>query len=124
MTKNNITIETPRSLCPISLALDMFGDKWTLIILRDLMLGKSRYKEMQDSPEKIPTNILASRLKKLEQQGFIKREPYQEKPKRYRYVLKQKGRDMIPVLKQVTLWSLKYSPDCWRPPERFWRLEP
>jgi len=114
----------PRSLCPISLALDMFGDKWTLIILRDLMLGKSRYKELQDSPEKIPTNILASRLKKLEQQGFIAREPYQERPRRYRYVLKQKGRDLIPVLKQVTLWSLKYSPDCWQPPERFWRLEP
>lgn len=117
-------VSSERSQCPISIALDVFGDKWTLILIRDMLMGKSRYKEFQDSPEKIPTNILASRLKKLENLGFVDRVPYQEKPKRYQYILKQRGRDMIPVLHEVARWSIKHTPDCWQPPETFWQLKP
>lgn len=124
MSKDSKMPDPNRSLCPIALALDLFGDKWTLVLLRDMVMGKSRYKEFQDSPEKIPTNILASRLKRLAEENFIDRVLYQEKPKRYQYLLTQKGRDMIPVLQAVVRWSVKYSPGCWQPPEGFWRLEP
>ena len=71
--------------------LDTLGDKWTLLIVRDLGLGKSRYRELMSSPEAIASNILADRLKKLESAGLIAREAYQLKPARYQYFLTEKG---------------------------------
>ena len=94
-----------RSLCPISCALDLLGDKWTLLLVRDLLLGKGTYSELQQSPEGIPTNILADRLKRLRTEGILDREPYQQNPVRYRYRLTGKGRDLAPVLLAMVDWS-------------------
>lgn len=113
-----------RSSCPITMGLDVFGDKWTLIILRDLCMGKCRYKQFQDSPEKIPTNILASRLKKLVDQGCVVKKAYQERPVRYEYILTPKGRDVIPILQDIARWTGKHEPSCWQPPEDFWKMRP
>ena len=97
-----------RSICPVSCALDLLGDKWTLLLVRDLLLGKGTYSEFQQSPEGIPTNILADRLKRLQAEGIIDREPYQEKPVRYRYRLTDKGRDLSPVLMAMIDWSNRH----------------
>lgn len=99
-----------RSLCPISNALDIVGDKWTLLVIRDLFLGKAQYRELVDSPEGIPTNLLADRLKRLEAAGVLSKSPYQERPVRYRYVLTDKGRDLLPTLTAMAKWSEKYLP--------------
>tara|TARA_B100001540_G_C15812257_1_gene645184 strand:- start:2942 stop:3424 length:483 start_codon:yes stop_codon:yes gene_type:complete len=111
-----------RSECPITCALDIVGDKWTLVVLRDLAAGMRRYKEFQGSPERIPTNILSDRLKKLEQVGMVERHEYQQRPTRYEYVLMDKGRAILPVLKALALWALEYVPGCEQPPEWFWAI--
>ncbi|PTR04804.1 HxlR family transcriptional regulator [Nitrosospira sp. Nsp5] len=99
-----------RSCCPLTNALDIFGDKWTLLIIRDLVLGKRRYLELISSPEKIASNILADRLKKLEAAGVISRQAYQQKPARYEYFLTQKGESLAPVLAAMISWSQEYYP--------------
>jgi len=98
-----------RSPCPIANALDLFGDKWTLLVVRDLMMfQKSRYAELLESDEGIATNILADRLKRLEEAGIVERVPYQERPARHGYVLTDKGRDLAPVLKSLAMWSITH----------------
>jgi DNA-binding HxlR family transcriptional regulator len=97
-----------RSCCPITHALDIFGDKWTLLIVRDLVLGKSRYLELISSAEKIASNILADRLKKLEAEGLVTRRAYQQKPVRYEYSLTEKGESLKPVLAAIISWSQKH----------------
>src|SRR5579862_1405170 len=81
-----------RSMCAIANSLDILGDKWTLLVVRDLLHGKRTYGELAHSPEGIPTNILADRLKRLEGAGIIAGTPYQERPVRYAYALTPKGR--------------------------------
>lgn len=108
-----------RSGCPIVNGLDIFGDKWTLVIIRDLTCGKETYSELADSPEKIPTNRLAERLKMLETKKMLKREQYQTKPKRYKYLLTQKGKDTLPILQEIAKWGNKYVEDTWIPPQWF-----
>ncbi|WP_445357031.1 winged helix-turn-helix transcriptional regulator [Microbulbifer sp. ANSA002] len=90
-----------RSDCPILNGLDVFGDKWTLVTLRDLLCGKETYNELADSPEKIPTNRLAERLKMLETEEMLVKEQYQSKPKRYKYLLTQKGKDVLSILQEL-----------------------
>lgn len=97
-----------RSRCPVSSALELLGDKWTLLLVRDLMLGKGTYSEFQQSPEGIPTNILADRLKRLQAAGIIDRKPYQQKPVRYRYRLTARGRDLSPVIHALIDWSERH----------------
>ena len=97
-----------RSPCPITNTLDLLGDKWTLILIRDLFLGKSTYGEFQASPEGIPTNILAERLKRLLDNGIINKEAYQDRPVRYAYTLTDKGKALAPIVKAVANWGLKY----------------
>jgi DNA-binding HxlR family transcriptional regulator len=100
-----------RSTCPIANVLDIVGDKWTLLVVRDLlMLGKRRYGEFQNSPEAIPTNILADRLKRLEAAGLVKKEFYQDNPPRAEYFLTRKGADLGPVLKAMGQWGQRYIP--------------
>ncbi|WP_445354427.1 winged helix-turn-helix transcriptional regulator [Microbulbifer sp. EKSA008] len=108
-----------RSGCPIVNGLDVFGDKWTLVILRDLLCGKETYSELADSPEKIPTNRLAERLKMLEAEGILVREQYQSKPKRYKYLLTQKGKDVLPILQAIAKWGNTYFEGSWIPPKWF-----
>lgn len=98
-------LQFDRSRCPIANALTLLGDKWTLLIIRDLLLGKRRYKEFQDSAEKIPTNILASRLKKLEQAELVSRVQYQEHPPRYEYEPLKKCMELAPLLQEFLRWG-------------------
>lgn len=97
-----------RSKCPVSCTLDLLGDKWTLLLVRDLLLGKGTYTEFQQSPEGIPSNILAERLKRLQVAGIIDKLPYQERPVRYRYRLTGKGRDLYPVLSAMIDWGNRH----------------
>lgn len=107
-TEGKFTFE--RSCCPVTNALDIFGDKWTLLIIRDLILGKRRYLELISSAEKIASNILADRLKKLEAAGLVTRQAYQQKPARYEYFLTEKGESLRPVLAAIISWSQKHYP--------------
>lgn len=94
-----------RSDCPLACALDIVGDKWTLLILRDLFFGLSRYKEFLEAGESIPTNILANRLQHLEEAGLIFKTPYQSRPVRYEYRLTETGRSLGPVIRAIVQWS-------------------
>jgi len=99
-----------RSPCPVACSLDLLGDKWTLLVVRDLLLGKTTYTEFQQSPEGIPTNILAERLKRLLAAGIIEKSRYQERPVRYAYHLTGKGRDLGPVLSALIDWGNRHIP--------------
>jgi len=102
-----------RSDCPISYALDFFGDKWTLLIIRDLMFeGKKFYKDFLNSKEGIATNVLSNRLKKLQQNGIIESRVYEKLRTQKVYSLTQKGKDLIPVLVEIMVWSAQYGGDC------------
>lgn len=103
--------QQPRSTCPISFSLDALGDKWTLLILRDLVFaGKSTYGEFLQSAEKMATNILADRLATLELQGFVSKQVAADKKSKFTYRLTEKGLDLLPLLLEITLWGAKYSP--------------
>lgn len=98
-----------RSQCPISTALDIFGDKWTLLVMRDLLFKEKRtYGEFLDSEEKIATNILANRLALLEMTGIISREKHPDSKAKVLYRLTTKGIGLIPVLVEIITWSEKY----------------
>lgn len=104
-------MEGYRSTCPIANVLDIVGDKWSLLIVRDLLLsGKHRYGELQASPEAIPTNILADRLKRLEAAGIIKKQLYQYKPPRAEYFITSKGAELGAILDAMALWGQKHIP--------------
>ncbi|MEX0289162.1 MAG: winged helix-turn-helix transcriptional regulator [Flavobacteriaceae bacterium] len=98
-----------RSDCPISYALDFFGDKWTFLIIRDLAFeGKRFYSDFLNSKEGIATNILSDRLKRLEHHGIVESSIYQKLKTKKEYLLTEKGKDLIPVLIEMILWSDKY----------------
>lgn len=111
--------ENHRSPCPIATTLDIVGDRWTLVVLRDLLTGKSRYSEFLTSPERITTSILADRLDKMECAGLIAKSPYQQRPVRHAYVLTDKGRALHPMLREMCKWANRYEPDTWTPPASF-----
>ena len=104
--------EYKRSPCPVASTLDIVGDKWTLLVVRDLFAGKRIYSEFQSSPESIPTNILAERLKRLVEYGIVDKRPYQSHPVRYEYLLTAKGRDLGPVLKAMVQWGEAHIAGC------------
>ena len=98
-----------RSRCSISRTLELTGDKWTLLIVRDLLWhGKHTFKALQSSSERIPTNILSERLRRLSSWGLLDRKPYQDRPVRYAYELTEAGRALEPVLLQIMQWGHKY----------------
>jgi DNA-binding HxlR family transcriptional regulator len=99
-----------RSPCAVACTLDLVGDKWSLLVVRDLLRGNVTYGKLQDSPEGIPTNILADRLKRLEEAGLIARSAYQEHPVRYAYGLTEKGKDLRDVLGALVRWGKKHIP--------------
>jgi DNA-binding HxlR family transcriptional regulator len=101
----------PRSPCPIANLLDIVGDKWSLLVARDLFRGRTTYGQLLDSPEQIPTNILADRLKRLEKAGIITRSPYQQRPVRYAYQLTKKGRDFSDLLSAIVRWARQHLPE-------------
>ena len=108
-----------RSGCPIATTLDLVGDKWSLVIVRDMLIGKRRYGEFLASPEGITTNILADRLKRMEELGLVSKTPYQEHPPRYEYALTRSGVALLPVLQAMCRWGNENIPDTWSPPDSF-----
>ena len=106
MIKNS---EDCRSYCPINFVLETLGDKWTLLIVRDLMFkGKNSYTEFLQSDEKISTNILADRLKKLEDNGVVEKRVALDNRSKSIYSLTNKGKDLLPMMLEITVWSAKY----------------
>jgi DNA-binding HxlR family transcriptional regulator len=99
-----------RSDCAIANSLDILGDKWSLLVVRDLLHGKRTYGELADSPEGIPTNILADRLKRLERAGIVGSAPYQDRPVRYAYTLTPKGNALGEVLLAFVRWGKEHIP--------------
>lgn len=102
-----IRIDKMRSPCPVANVLDIVGDKWTLLVIRDAFAGKKTYGEFQASPERIPTNILADRLKRLVGYGILQKTPYQQHPIRYTYHFTDKGFSLRPVVREILLWGEK-----------------
>jgi DNA-binding HxlR family transcriptional regulator len=94
-----------RSPCAVASTLDIIGDKWSLLVVRDLLRGKTTYGELADSLERIPTNILAERLRRLEENGLIEKTAYQQRPVRFAYTLTAKGRELGDVLLAIVRWG-------------------
>jgi DNA-binding HxlR family transcriptional regulator len=107
-----------RSPCPVAFALDQVGDKWSLLVVRDLMFhGKKTYGEFLESGEGIATNVLADRLKCLETEGLVEKIRDPENKRRYLYSLTGKGLDLAPVLLEMVRWSARYDADTGTPKE-------
>lgn len=100
-----------RSHCPINFGLEAFGDRWALLILRDIVFrGKRTYGEFLKSEEGFSTNILASRLVHLVEEGILRREPHEADGRKDVYSLTEKGLDLVPMLFEMVLWSAKHDP--------------
>jgi DNA-binding HxlR family transcriptional regulator len=97
-----------RSPCPVACTLDILGDRWTLLVVRDLFLGRARFKDFEGSPEGIPTNILSERLERLLHAGIVEQVPASEGAKRFAYQLTAKGKALAPVLVAIRDWGLKW----------------
>jgi DNA-binding HxlR family transcriptional regulator len=102
-------MEYLRSRCPINLTLEVFGDKWSLVIIRDIMFeGKRHFRELLQSEEKIATNILTDRLNMLEREGIISKSPDPEHKQKFIYSLTEAGIDLVPIIVEIGAWSLKH----------------
>jgi len=98
-----------RSDCPVSCSLDIWGDKWSLLIVRDLMFSKQcTYGDFLKSDEKIATNILATRLQTLEENGIITKSDHPDSKAKVLYQLTEKGIDLLPVMIEINLWAEKH----------------
>jgi DNA-binding HxlR family transcriptional regulator len=103
------TKEKYRSSCPVSISLEVFGDRWSLLIVRDLMVrGFRTFKQFQQAGEGIATNILADRLRKLESDGIIESEPDKQDRRRVSYRLTEKGINLAPVLLELLIWGARH----------------
>jgi DNA-binding HxlR family transcriptional regulator len=99
----------PRSRCPISMALDLLGDPWTLLVVRDLMFKRlSRFNEFQSAGEGIATNVLADRLARLETAGIVTKRRDLSDGRRFVYNLTRQGLDLAPTLMELVIWSAGY----------------
>jgi DNA-binding HxlR family transcriptional regulator len=98
-----------RSLCPIATGLDVLGDKWTLLILRDMIfLHKSTFNEFKDAPELMPSKMLSNRLKKLESIGYISRKKGEINKKSVYYLLEEKGMETFPIMVEIALFTTDF----------------
>ena len=97
--------------CPVARSLDVIGDRWTLLVLRDLVLGRGKFKDLLESLQGISPNLLAQRIKLLEEQGIVERVFYSDHPPRAEYCLTDKGKELIPVLRAIAEWGYKYELD-------------
>ena len=100
------SLPSKRSPCPVAFSLDIFGDRWTLLVIRDLFYGRTRFKDFAASPECIPTNILTDRLERLLARDIIQQMPAEDGTKRMAYRLTKKGKALGPVLKAMRDWGL------------------
>lgn len=100
----------PRTVrCPIASTLDIVGDRWTLLVIRDLLRGKRRFAELKVSAEGIPGSVLSDRLKLLEEHDLVVRRFYSQHPPRAEYLLTSKGHDLGPVVGALSRWGEKYT---------------
>lgn len=105
-----------RSTCPISTALEVVGDRWTLLVIRDLVFaGKRRFREFLQSEEAISSNVLADRLSMLVRSEIVRKEDDPTHAQKAIYSLTEKGVDLLPVLVALSAWSQKYDPTTRRP---------
>ena len=112
-----------RSTCPLSISLELFGDRWSLLIVRDLMVrGYRTYKEFQESGENIASNILTDRLKRLKAAGIISSTTQKSDGRRIVYRLTQKGIDLLPVIVEMFVWGARHE-KTGAPPELLARME-
>lgn len=105
-----------RSRCPVACTLDVLGDRWSLLVVRDVMRGKRRFAEFIESPEGIPTNILAERLKRLAAKGVIRSQRYSQHPPRLEYQLTPKGEDLRPIMRAMVEWGIRHAGGRTPPP--------
>jgi DNA-binding HxlR family transcriptional regulator len=99
------------TVCPVARSLDVVGDRWTVLILRELSMGATRFEEIQIQTEATP-QMLTTRLKALEADGMIERHPYSEKPLRHEYRLTEKGRSFYPVIYALRAWGETWCKDA------------
>ena len=115
---------SPRSHCPISYLLDLVGDSWSLLVMRDLIFkGKRRFQDLLASEEGIATNILADRLSRLEERGIIARRRDPDDKRQYLYAPTRKGLDLIPLMLEMIQWSAKHDPATAAPKDFLRRLK-
>jgi len=115
--------KTRRSGCPISFALDILGDKWTLLVVRDLVFaGKRHFRDFLNSPEGIASNILASRLRSLEARGIVSRRPDPESARKVIYALRPKGIALVPLLLELIRWGAAHDPKTAAPEDFIRRI--
>ena len=109
--------EGQRSCCALATALDVIGDRWSIIILRDMIfVGKQEFKEFMESPESIATNVLTNRLKTLSEAGIITKHKHPAGGKRTLYCLTDSGLALIPTLTELSLWSTQHLDNAFIPP--------
>ena len=95
-------------VCPIARTLDIVGDRWTILIVRDLFFGRSRFRELLASSPGLPSRLLSERLKRLEERGLVERVVYSQHPLRAEYRLTEEGRSLGPVLEAMVRWGLEH----------------
>ena len=109
MAKNSAATAR-RSPCPLACSLDVFGDKWTLLVVRDLIDGDRRFKDLAAGPEGIPTNLLSDRLARLVDKQIVRQVPPADGSKHLAYRLTPKGRALLPMLAAMRDWGLRWVP--------------
>ena len=102
---------TSQELCPVARTLDVIGDRWTILVLRDITFGITKYSDLLESLDGISPNLLSQRLKRLEAAGVLERSFYRDHPPRAEYLLTEKGRGLVPILKMIAEWGYKYELD-------------
>ena len=113
-----------RSGCPIASALDLIGDKWSLVIVRSMAMGATSYSDLARQPEKIATNILADRLARMEQAGLVIEVTKRQGVRRGAYRLTDKGARLLPAIQALARWGEAELPDRWQPPDHFYTMTP
>jgi len=103
------TYETQQH-CPVARSLDVLGDRWTLLVIRDLGLGRTKFGEFLDSLEGISPNLLSDRLKRLEEATIVQRVFYSKHPPRAEYRLTEKGEALRPVIEAIVAWGQRWEP--------------
>lgn len=101
--------ELDENWCPVARTLSVIGDRWTLLILRDCVRGHSRFEEFAESLG-VTRHVLSGRLKRLVEAGVLEKRPYQPRPRRYEYVLTEKGRELLPALDVFFAWGRAHMP--------------
>ena len=102
-------VRPKRSTCPVSRTLDVLGDRWSLLVVRDLMRGKKRFADFLESKEGIPTNTLAERLQRLVRAGIVESHRYSDHPPRVEYLLTVKGEELRPIIRAMVDWGVRHA---------------